>query len=513
MDMFWKKKQGWFGKQLDKNIKELADGDYSKAPWVFCVFSEEHTPSKLLASKALCDALDKLEFDVIIRIDEQMRQTTSMEWSIDWRKLKINNFLTSTMNTNERRAVIVFASFNPNGFIREQAVRLMAEYAGTLPYIIMRQNDWVVQVRQSAANAFNKRLNAPSAGEILAALPFAEKLKWSCRGSHGEYTRSFFNKLTSPEHREDLMEGLKSHNIRTRKICVQALLDSENPDFEQAFQRLKFEKDPFLRKVIYEKLRLMKQDMTEYSYVFLRDRYPSNRILALQYLYDSKKNDMMKFAKQMLLDRSSMVREFARKIVQEHTCNFEFSKFYLEHIESHTVAAIFGLGEIGKKGDAEIIDKYLNDSRISVVRASIVALMRLDNERIQTKIIEMLGDSRIGVVKTSQQMIVKYGVMDYKRIQEIFQSTHFEYSKIKCAAILFAAPKWQSLIYMLESLSCEMESVQKMALQSINEWLFKFNKSFVKVTIQQQETINHLIASYDEYLPASMKRELLFVIK
>ena len=127
--MFWNKNQGWFGKQLDENIRALNNGDLSKIPWVFCVFSESHSPSKVSASIALRDTLSKLQFSDIIRIDEQMRQTTSMEWNINWCKLKVENFLTPAMNINDRRAVIVFASFNPNGFIREQAVRMMSEYS------------------------------------------------------------------------------------------------------------------------------------------------------------------------------------------------------------------------------------------------------------------------------------------------------------------------------------------------------------------------------------------------
>lgn len=512
-DLFWEKKQGWFEKQLEENIKALANGDYSKIPWVFCVFSGQHAPSKLLASKALNGTLDKLQFDDIIRIDTQMRQTTSMEWGINWHSLKIENFFTNTMDVNERRAVIVFASFNPNGYIREQSVRMMPEYAGTLPYIILRQNDWVLQVRQTAANAFNKRLQNPSAGEILFSLPFAEKLKWGSRGSHGEYTQSFFNKLTSPEYREDLIKGLQSGNVRTRKICVGALLDSPYPDFEQAFQRLKHEPDPFLRKVIYEKLRRLNQDMAEYSYAFLHDRHPANRRLALQYLCDEKKNDVLPLAQKMLLDRSVMVRELSRKIVQEHAYGFEFPAFYLEHIGSDTVAAIFGLGETGQKANAEIIEKYLSDFRIAAVRAAMAALMRLDNKKYCIQILEMLGDSRAGIVKTAQQLIIKYGVADYKRIQEIFKVTPFEHAKIKCAAILFSAPKWQSLIYMLESLPCEIESVRRLTMQSINVWLFRFNKSFREATIQQKETVRQLMNSYHEHLSAPTKQALLFALK
>ena len=511
--MFWNKKPGWFGRQLDENIKALNDGDFSKIPWVFCVFSEEHAPSKLSAAKALSETLSKLQFNDVIRIDEQMRQTTSMEWSINWHKLKIENFLIPAMDLNDRRAVIIFASFNPNGFIREQAVYLLAEYPGTLPHIILRQNDWVMQVRQTAINAFAKRLQEPSDGEILDALPFAEKLKWSSRGVHEEYIKSFFNKLTSLEHREDLEKGLSSDNIRTHKICIQALLNSPCPDFEQVFKRLKCESDPFLRKIIYGKLCALGQDVSECSHILLHDKYPANRMLALQYLHGANKSDVLPLSKEMLLDKSAVVRELSRRIVREYTPDFGFSVFYSENIKNNAVAAIYGLGESGKQSDTEIIEKFLCDSRIAVTRASMISLMRLDNEKYSSQIIDMLSDARIGVVKTAQQLIIKYDIADYKRIKEIFNSTPFEYSKIKCAAILFSASKWQSLIYMLEALACETDDIRKLAIQAINVWLFNFNKSFIAVTAQQKERACQLIRCQGEHIPTAIKRELLFILK
>jgi len=511
--MFWNKNQGWFGRQLDENIMALNNGDFSKIPWVFCVFAESHSLSKVSASIALRDTLSKLQFNDIIRIDEQMRQTTSMEWSINWRKLQVENFLTPAMSINDRRAVIVFASFNPNGFIREQAVRMMAEYSGTLPYIILRQNDWVIQVRQAAIKAFSERLQKLSAGEILCALPFVEKLRWSNRSSHEEYIKSFFDKLTCPERKEDLFQGLQSENVRTRKICVQALLNLTCPDFEQVLWTLKREPDPFMRKIIYEKLCLLGQDMIEYSHILLHDRYPANRMLALQYLYGVNKHGALPLAKEMLLDKSAIVRELSRKIVQEYDPKFNISLFYLEHIENDTVAAILGLGETGQKTDADIAEKYLGDPRVAVVRATIITLMRLDSKRFLPRIIEMLSDSRIGVVKTAQHLIMKYGVADYTRIQEIFFNTKYNHVKIKCANILFSAPKWQSLIYMLEALACEMEDVQKLTIQAINDWLVKFNKSFAEATSQQKETAHNLICSHGEHLSDPTKRELQFILR
>ena len=185
--MFWNKnnKPSWFGSKLNEYESALQSGDYSTIPWIFCVLSENHTVAKTVAAKQLRAALDKLSFDELIRIDEQMRQTTSMEWSINWRNYSLDKFFTPEMGEPERRAVVVFASFNPNGFIRERAVRLMKDYPGTLPFTILRQNDWVSQVRSAAVETTDHRLLHLSDGELIAALPFADKLSRSGRAKGG----------------------------------------------------------------------------------------------------------------------------------------------------------------------------------------------------------------------------------------------------------------------------------------------------------------------------------------
>ena len=511
--MFWNNKQGWFGKQLEKNILTLGEGDSSRIPWIFCVLSEQHAASKQIAAQALSQALDYMCFDEIIRVDEQMRQTTSMEWSIDWRKQNIKDFFTPQMSHAERRAVIIFASFNPNGFIRERAVRLMKDYDNTLPYILLRQNDWVVQVRQAASKSFGEKMQKLSEGELLIALPYAEKLKWSSRGSHGEYTKLFFEKLTSTDHQADLMTGLQSNNVRTRRICINAMFESESPNANLALKHLEQEADPFLRSLLFRKLCLQQTQMDEAARVLLRDKFPVNRILALQHLYNAEVEDIEDITTASLLDRNASVRGLARNIVQEHGGDFDFHSFYTIALESNPAAAIAGLGETGQKVDAQLVEMYIGDNRIAIVRATLIALMRLNAERYKDSVLEMLNDNRIGIVKTAQQLIFKYNIQDYGLVQKTFCDTPYEYTKIKCAVILFSASKWNSLIYMLEALSCNVESVQSLTFQAMRKWLFSFNRSYVKVGIQQRERINGLIESLNDKLPVLMKRELLFVLR
>lgn len=510
--MFWNNKKGWFGQQLEKNIQDLEEGHYNRIPWIFCVLVEQHIESKLIAAQALAHVLEKLGYDDIVSIDGQMRQTTSMEWNIDWHKKCIEDFFSTKMSIVDRRAIIIFASFNPNGFIREKAVMMMKDYDNTLPFIILRQNDWVIQVRQTASKSFYEKMQKLFKGELLLALPYAEKLKWCSRGSHGEYTRIFFEKLTSDEHQEELKSGLLSSNVRTRRICINALFESSCINISMALKHLECEPDPFLRSMLFGKLYLSKTQIDSAARILLRDKFPINRRLALQYLHEAKSEDIIDISNALLLDRNASVRVLARNILNEKNNNFEFSSFYIKALEKNTVAAIAGLGETGHTTDAQHIERYISDNRIAVVRTVLVSLMRLDTEKYKAIIHEMLKDTRIGVVKTAQQLILKYQIQNSDFIKKIFVDTPYEYTKIKCATILFSDSKWNSLIFMLEALYCDSEIVRCFAYQAIEKWIFSFNRSYAQISLQQKESIKLLIQNLNEVLSETTKKELLFVL-
>ena len=121
---------------------------------------------------------------------------------------------------------------------------------GSLPFIMLRQNDWVQQIRYAAAWIFDDRLTRLSDSEFIFSLPFAEKLRRSSRGSHGEYTDEFFALLCSPKYKKALDAGLLDSCVRTRRICIRAILSMPELDNPQVECQLMAEPDPFLRSLL-----------------------------------------------------------------------------------------------------------------------------------------------------------------------------------------------------------------------------------------------------------------------
>ena len=512
--MFWNKKAEWFGSQLSKQIESLQSGDYSAIPWIFCVFSENNKSLKSHAAKALSKALDGMSFNELVLVDEQMRQTTSMEWSINWRQYSLDSFFTHSMSEEERRAVLVFASFNPNGHIRERAIREMKTYKDTLRFAILRQNDWVSQVRVASAESIGYRLSHLENGELLSAMSFVDKLSRSTRTQEGmTFIKQIFTILTAQEHEEELIAGLRDNNIRTRRICIDALFHSEKQRYDLAFCRLFKEADPFLRGSIFRRLDESGQNLDVAANRFLLDKYPLNRLLAFRYIEEHFPEESNKIAEKLLLDKSAAVRNLARYFLNGNDAGFDYSAFYKKSLPDNPVSAILGIGETGSKQDVAHIDGYLLSEQISVARAAMISVMRLDHDHYASQITDYLSDQRPGIVKTARDLIIKTTAPDYIKVMNIFRTTLLDNTKKKCLSILLTAPKWQRLIYLLEALEIGSAAIFDIANVELLRWQQTYNRSFITPSETQVEQIKQSMQRLDNKIPMKTKKELLFLLR
>jgi HEAT repeat protein len=512
--MFLHKKTDFYSSNLNAYIAQTSEGAPHNLPLIFCVFAENSDNHKVTAANFLCEFLNKLSFDDIYRIDKQMRQTTSMEWSINWKELNVESFVTKHMSEDEKRAVFVFASFHPNGYIREQAIYALGKYKDTLPFILLRCNDWVCQVRQAAFNVFTQILAYSSEEEIVHALPLMEKLRRSTRYGYDTILPVVVNLFRI--NGQLIKRGLNSTDFRARKFCISIINHLDKIDNDYLMDYIFHEKDPFLRKTVFQILLKTNADSTEIlelSKCFLKDKYPPNRILALQYLIDNHSNDLFDIAKHMLMDKNAQVRAFSRNLISLGDTKVDIRQIYLNHLYVNTSISIYGLGEVGSAEDCELIEKYLADDRVSVVRAAMTALMRLNTEKYLANITDMLAADKSGIVKTAAILLKLNREYDFEKVSEILNNSSNENTKIKCATLLFLSGKWQSLIYTLMLLGSGCEKLENLCQTQISRWIFTYNRSYAVLSKNDKQTIIELLQEKAKYLKPEAKKQIMFLAK
>lgn len=509
--MFADGKKLFYSLNLDDFADKVRGGQLEYLPHIVCVFGESSDYHKYIAAKVLNEILKGLSWDEIYKTDKLMRERTSMEWYIDWYRLRIEDLLTADMSENERRTVLIFASFNPNGYIREQAVKELGKYKDTLPFILLRCNDWVYEVCQAALNLALEKLPYAKEEEIIHLLPVMEKLK----RSEGDGYHNIFPAILDvfQNNRNLFRKGLCSKDVRARRFCLSLIRNLDQTDYNYLMDYLPQEKEPFLRKIIFQILADNGEDPLESARHFLKDKYPQNRMMALQYL-DKHKNDYaLPAAITMLVDKNARVRGLARSIVLKYEETFDIRQYYLDHMHSDTAVCLYGLGETGTREDCSLIENFLLSDEVSVCRAAMTALMQLNPEKYLSRITDLLEADQPGTVKTAAQLLEKHKYYDCNRIFQILNHAACENSKIKCAQLLFQSSKWKSLFYTLILLGSSYEKLETLCQMQIKRWIMSYNKSFSILSEEDKGRIYKLMEEKAKFLSPETVNHILFLLK
>ena len=367
--LFHRKKT--YGDYLAEYIGHVKAGELAFVPWVYCALAQGTDKQKEAAACTLAEVLAGLSLDGLVRMDLRMRETTSMEWSIHWRTLRLEDLFAKNQSLEACRAVLVFSTFHPDGYIREQAVAALGTDSQALPAVLLRCNDWVAQVRRAALESLKQLLDMADGGEIAAALPILEKLRRSGRCQLDDLLPLFFRAFRKDP---DLLRlGLASGDVRARRLCISLLPALGEPDTAYLLERVKREPDPFLRKLLYQTLLGLGVEGMALSRRFLGDKYPPNRVLALEYLAEHGVEDLFEQAVTLLMDKSGRVREAAREVVVQADKEFELRQFYRERLSVRPAVAILGLGETGNREDCRVIGNFLSHPQPAVARAAMIS--------------------------------------------------------------------------------------------------------------------------------------------
>ena len=504
----------YFTRQLPTQLAALREGQLTSIPLIFCVFVEQNGTAKQEAAQALYRSLAQLRFDEMIMLDRMMREKSSLEWFIDWHSYQIDDFFTPNMDADGRWAIIILASFSPNGYIRERALHMMANHEQALPYITLRLNDWVPQVRLAAVAAFKCRLAHLSDGELLSALPYVEKITRGFRYVEEGLPLLVMDTLRSDAHYAKLLSGLKSKALGTRRFCIRALFEAATPNIPLALSHLQHEPEPSLRELIFREILNAGIDAREVAIALLRDKYPPTRMLALAYLRTIKDKTLQDAAMEFMLDKNANVRALARIIIKETVPGFDFRAFYMGKLDDGSAQSIMGLGETGVTEDTSLLAPYLGSERSHVACAAMIAIMRLDSRQYAATVTNMLRDTRPSIVKTAKRLILKYHVHDFATIHTIFRESPIESTKLKCLQLLHKAPnKWNRLLYMLDGLSDKNDDIRLTALIFIDHWLQHYNDTYTVPTQDQRERIVILLALHNTKLAPKTVQVIGFLLK
>lgn len=517
--MFWTKRRSKkeeedrlveYREYIGNAIDNLNDGKLNYIAIVYQALVSKDSQIIRLSSKSINETLKHINSKQIIKLDEQFRQYTSLEWYTDWKQISLQELKKDISNHEEYLSVIRLGTFHPNGFFREKCLMELKEDPESLPYLLLRLNDWVKPISDKIINIIEICICNSNINNLINALPFLEKVKKGERRN----TNIFIKIEHMIVHRiKEQVSDLKTYEIQkydfnVRKYLYILLLNEKVVSKEQADQWLQREKNSNCKSIIIRAiLDNYICNMNEID-VYLQNKSAVVRRKALDYKYAILKENWIGIEK-LLLDNSKGVRETVCYIIKKYT-DMDILDYYIEHLKTeYNIVAILGIGENGNKENAKDIMGYLqsdNEKEVCVTLRSLGFCLGTDGESIYWKYIM---DPRISVAKSAYYAIrsneIRYGS---KQIYERFIKCEYEYTKRYLIMLLLNESSWSRLPYLLQLYNYEDTKLQDKIRKKVTQ-----RSMYGKVTKDEAVRIHDIMNDSTLKIPAKLISDIELDLK
>src|SRR5262249_29402677 len=220
-------------------------------------------------------------------LDQVMRERSPYRWSYPsaWAELKASQ-LNQVQELSKASAFpLGLASFHYNGYIREEALRRLGDvFNGTeLPFLLLRLNDWVPQVRSTAEGFIRERLKGDYAHFFINNLALITRLRSTHRGREQAVVGAIEALLKTEDGRQAVIAGMDSSDTQVKRECYRLALQS-NLDQHSVIEKALNEAAPEIQRWGAENLASVPESTASEALLsrLRADRLPAVRRHALQ---------------------------------------------------------------------------------------------------------------------------------------------------------------------------------------------------------------------------------------
>lgn len=514
--MFWK----WFHnvrvKRTNYNlivnaIIKVEQFDCTYISRAYCAFAFNEPVLVKQAGKAARSLLNSYSTKDMIRLSEQMRQFTSLEWYVDWSKVFLAEIKGEFESEEDYICALMLGTFHPNGYFREKCMLELMSFPDSLFYFVLRLNDWVDAIRVKAVDLVNEKLQECTLDEVFRAIPAIDKVKKSKR-RNAEHLQEIERQVEArmvKEASELTLNSIIKYEYSMRKGIYRILFSNKLLSIEMADYLLSRERHSFCQLIIITGILKYYNCSNDQLDVYLQHKNSTIRRRVLEYKFDKTKSAWPGL-EHLLLDSNYGVRQFAVYILERYS-DFDILDFYKVHLQDENPAiSILGIGECGKKEMSEYINSFLLSDNKGLVRNTILALSKLLAEEGENIYWDYLFDSDISVSRASYRSIcvnsISYGAETLYNTYKNQQEAHIKRHLI---LLMVRERQWERLPYLIY-LYCD-SSVS--ALHETIATAMQLRNMYAKVEKRQWERIEEAMEACAESLPAGFIEEVRFEMK
>ena len=493
-----------------------ASGDVAAVPHL-APFLGRRTGDAVAAATAIDALLSGATDDELLLLDQAIRHDRDVWYGTSWFGLQPQDL--SPPGSLKDLVALQVASFHWNGFVREQAVAGLAHATDgrELPFLLLRLNDWVPQVRAAAREAIEARLTPSRAVRFLRHVRLVTRLLSAGRVNHHDLLVALARLLVStPAARSTISQMLTEATDRERRHLFRLATLSED-NIDALVLAALHSRDPFLQTIAVRRLPevLTDSDLRAALDQAARGQASPVRREAILLLATRFPQESVSVLSAAVLDRSPAVRDLARFYLSK-TGVHDFPSLYRGELTSQVSptrlsAALDGLAEVGGPDDAAVAASFLDDASARVRRAAVRAIGRLDPEPHLPMLLRALGDpvrSVSAAARTALRPHASQVGMTSLWVQ--FESAPSPHTRRNAFELLAALPKWESVQALLRVVSGRSD-FNELATDYLARWNARYNLS---ATMPSRDRLHAASAALDaaaNRLPPRLAAELRFV--
>lgn len=397
-------------------------------------------------------------------------------------------------------AALGLASMAPDGHVREAAIRELARrHEHEIPFLVLRANDWVPQVRTRALTALRERLVPARAGGFVDSLPLVLDLRGRSRHDHAPFVQDVLALLAEPSVDQVLRVGFRSADRAVRRASYH-MAQSRPGVLATALS----DPDPAIRGWAVRQAGASDVDSVR---PLLDDPVGPLRAWALRLLVEKGRASDEDVCR-ALLDRNDQARAIAR--VEAARRGVDLVAFYRAAISENRPAAVLGMSE-SAPSEAQAVLAVLSWPLAGMRRAAVRALGWISGDFTEAFAVAC-GDSSPGVVgEARRQLLRSPSNAPAGPLRAIVSCADAALvARASALDVLAARGKWAAVIDLLQATSYGDVRLTAHANARIAVWFAMYNRRFALPTAEEIAAVR---AALDRAsLPADLMHQIRWII-
>jgi len=416
-----------------------------------------------------------------------------------WREVQRSEVQRLATRSDHPTATYGLLTMHWNGHVREEALRGLttADPRAAAPFVLLRLNDWVEEVRRAAKEIVTSWLERFELLPLALNLPLVVRLRGRVRARHEGLVEEIEQRLLEEEPTSALKAACRS---RDRTVCREAFalaLGSMSQSCGWVIDEGLRCSDPVIRLRTLRRIVAADGDVTvDVSRLrrALDDPFMPVRREALQALLDDSPELGRKALEDAVLDWHPAIRYTARwRLFRDG--EKDFAARYRDILRAppsrNTLfAAVAGLGEVGSLEDLEAIRPFLEHPAAKIRAAAVRSAGKLSPTSETAFLVERLLDQSPKVSREAGRALRdRAHLLGGARLWELFRRAETSHGRRQLLHLFTRLSVGERLIYMLRVAATPEEPLANEALGIVSTTLDRPNLGCTSLSRSEAETI------------------------